>query len=58
MQSRQTDDTTNTTGNKPGHVVHAVMEICGETREALRSVSGWDRAAHIFWLLGPFYSAC
>ena len=54
MQSRQADDTTNTTGNKPGHVVHAVMEICGETREALRSVSGWDRAAHIFWLLGPF----
>ena len=30
------------------------MEICGETREALGSVSGWDRAAHIFWLLGPF----
>ena len=54
MQSRQADDTTNTTGNKPGHVVHALMEICGETREALRSVSGWDRAAHIFWLLGPF----
>ena len=54
MQSRQAGDTTNTTGNKPGHVVHAVMEICGETREALRSVSEWDRAAHIFWLLGPF----
>ena len=37
-----------------GHIVNAVMEICGETREALVSVSGWDRAAHIFWLLGPF----
>ena len=54
MQSCQEDDTTNKTGDKPGHVVHAVMTICGETREFLVSVSRWDRAAHIFWLLGPF----
>ena len=54
MQSRQADDTTNTTRNKPWHIVHALMEICGETREALGLLSGWDRAAHIFWLLGPF----
>ena len=54
MQSRQAHDTTKMNRNKQGHIVHAVMEICGETREALVSVSGWDRAAHIFWLLGPF----
>ena len=54
MQSRKADETTNTTGNKLGHILHALMEICGETREALGSVSRWDRAAHIFWLLGPF----
>ncbi len=54
MQSRQADDTTDTTSSKPEHIVHAMVEICGETREALGSVSGWDRAACIFWLLGPF----
>ena len=54
MQPRQANDTTNKKENKLGHIVHAVIEICGETREALGSVSGWDRAAHIFWLLGPF----
>ena len=54
MQSCQADASTKSTGNKPGHIVHALMGIYGETREALGSVSGWDRAAHIFWLLGPF----
>ena len=54
MQSRQADDTTKTTRNRSGHIVHAATEIFGDTREALRSVSGWDRAAYIFWLLGPF----
>ena len=54
MQPRQADDTTKVTRNKPGHIVHALMKICSETRDGLVSVSGWDRAAHIFWLLGPF----
>ncbi len=54
MQSREAEATKNTTRNRLGHIVHAVIEICGETREALGSVYGWDRAAHIFWLLGPF----
>ena len=32
----------------------ALTEIIRETKEALVALSGWDRATHIFWLLGPF----
>ena len=29
-------------------------EIVRETGEAFRSLTGWERAMHVFWLLGPF----
>ena len=29
-------------------------EIVRETGEALRSLTGWERTMHSFWLLGPF----
>ena len=29
-------------------------EIVRETLEALRLIPGWERAMHVFWLLGPF----
>ena len=29
-------------------------EIVRETGEALRSLTGWERTMHAFWLLGPF----
>ena len=31
-----------------------VKEIVRETGEALLSLTGWERAMHVFWLLGPF----
>ena len=30
------------------------QEIVRETGEALRSLTGWERAMHVFWLFGPF----
>ena len=30
------------------------QEIVRETGEALRSLTGWERTMHVFWLLGPF----
>lgn len=32
----------------------AAREIVRETGEALGSLTGWERAMHVFWLLGPF----
>ena len=31
-----------------------VREIFREMVEAIRSLTGWERAMHVFWLLGPF----
>lgn len=30
------------------------LEVLRETNEALRSFPAWERAMHVFWLLGPF----
>ena len=32
----------------------AVQEIFRDTGEALRLLKGWERAMHVFWLIGPF----
>ena len=31
-----------------------VRDIVQDTGEALQSLTGWERAIHVFWLLGPF----
>ena len=53
MPSLQVDEHTKTSKTNTGHILHVAIEICTKTREALGLVSGWERAAHIFWLLGP-----
>ena len=35
-------------------VLGAKQEIFRETGDALRSLTSWERAIHVFWLLGPF----
>ena len=54
MQSRQTPDESPTQGERIYEGVGKAKEIWRETLVALRPLSGWERAMHVFWLFGPF----
>ena len=54
MSFRKPANTPRSDGKVISKGLGAAQEIVRETKEALASLSGWDRAAHIFWLLGPF----
>ncbi len=54
MQSRQTPDESPTQGERIYEGVGKTKEIWRETLVALRPLSGWERAMHVFWLFGPF----
>ena len=52
--SRKPANTLQSEGNGILNGFEALNKILRETRDALASLSGWSRAVHIFWLLGPF----
>ena len=54
MQSRQAVDQSQNKGKWINEGVRKTMEVWRETLVALGPLSGWERAMHVFWLLGPF----
>ena len=54
MSFRKPANTPRSEGKVISKGLGAAREIVRETGEALRSLTGWERAMHVFWLLGPF----
>jgi len=54
MSFRKLANTPRSEGKVISKGLGAAQEIVRETGEALRSLTGWERAMHVFWLLGPF----
>ena len=54
MSFRKPANTPRSEGKVISKGLGAAQEIVRETGAALRSLTGWERAMHVFWLLGPF----
>ena len=54
MPTQRTPNGSSTHGTKFFGGVETAKAVWSDTLAALRSLSSWERAAHIFWLLGPF----
>ena len=54
MQFRQSNDASGKTGQKLSTKLQWITGALGQVHEVLTPLSGWERAMHFFWLLGPF----
>ena len=54
MQSPQPADKSRTEGRRISQGLGKAREIVREALVALKALPGWERAMHVFWLLGPF----
>lgn len=54
MSFRKSANTLRSEGKLISKGLGAAQKIVWETSEALRLIPGWERAMHVFWLLGPF----